>query len=181
VVPSPTSSPSPSFCSVGPGCRHRLPSPACSSPSLPRGPASLDTKLLPPHARSLSLSRCAVGPPVSSAFPAPAVDQHACTRARLSGSSATSLAHAPQLLLKHHPRPHSLPRPISHNLALSRALPSSLNLAGNPRPPCRSSSSPEATPSDPELHPKVRHLFPCSISQLCFVAGQFRLSAAPAR
>jgi hypothetical protein len=52
----------------------------------------------------------------------------------------TSLAHAPQLLFEPHPR--RLP-----TLALSRSLPMTLVLIGDPRPSCRPSSPPEATPS----------------------------------
>jgi hypothetical protein len=68
-----------------------------------------------------------------------------------------------QLLFEHCPRPHSLPRPISHNLALSHALPTPLDLAGDPRPLCQSSSPTEAAPGYPELRPEVRHPFPCSV------------------
>jgi hypothetical protein len=56
------------LCLVGPGCRHRLPSPARSSPSLPRRPASLDAELFP-RAPALSLSRCAMGPPCQLRLP----------------------------------------------------------------------------------------------------------------
>jgi hypothetical protein len=50
------------------------------------------------------------------------------------------------------------------SLSLSLALPSLLDLAGDPRPPCRSSSPPEASASDPELRPEVRHPSPRSVS-----------------
>jgi hypothetical protein len=111
---------------------------------------------LPPRARSLS--RCDVGPPCQLRLP------HARRGlARTPRSPATSPAHAPQLLSEQCPCPHSLPRPISHSLALSRALLTPLNLAGDPRPSCQSSSPPEATPGHPELRPEVRHLFPCSV------------------
>jgi hypothetical protein len=109
-----------------------------------------------------TLSRCPRAP--GFALPAPAMDQHARTCTRSSESSATSPAPRPQLLFEPRPRPHSLPHPISHSPALSRTLPMPLSLTGDPRPQCRSSSSPEATPSDPELRPEVRHLLPCSIS-----------------
>jgi hypothetical protein len=143
---------------VGTGCpRLRVPLPLCLVGLLRQTPNHY------PRAPALSLA-APWEPPISSAFPAPAVDQRARTRAHSPGSSATSPAHAPQLIFEHRPCKHSLLRPISHSLALSRALPLPLSLAGNPRPPCRSSSLPEATPSDPELRPKVRHLFRCSIS-----------------
>jgi hypothetical protein len=74
-----------------------------------------------------------------------------------------SLAHAPQLLFEHRPHSHSLPCPISRKLTLSRALPTLLDLAGDQRPPCQSSSLPEAAPGHPELRPEVRHPFPCSV------------------
>jgi hypothetical protein len=44
--------------------------------------------------------------------------------------------------------------------------PSLLGLARDPRPPCRSSSSLDTAPSDPELRPEVRHLSLCSISPI---------------
>jgi hypothetical protein len=69
------------------------------------------------------------------------VDQQ---HARTPRSPATSPTHAPQLFFEHRPHPHSLPCPISCRLALSRALPSLLDLAGDPRPPCRSPSPLEA-------------------------------------
>jgi hypothetical protein len=81
----------------------------------------------------------------------------------MTRSPTTSPAHAPQLLFEHRPRPHSLPHPILHILTLSRALPTPFNLARDPRPPCQSSSPPEAAPGHPELHPEVIHPFPCSV------------------
>jgi hypothetical protein len=59
--------------------------------------------------------------------------------------------------------PHSLPRLISHNISLSRALPSPPDAAEDPRSRSRPSSSPETASSLPELRPKVRHLCPCLI------------------
>ena len=115
--------------------------------------------------------------PVCSAFPTPVVDQHARTRARTPRSPATSPARAPQHLFEHRPRPHSFPRPISHSLALSRALPTLLDLAGDPRPPCQSSSPPEATPGHPELRSKVRHPFLCSVFPI--VLRCWPISASP--
>jgi hypothetical protein len=118
-------------------------------------------------------SRCAVGPSCQLCFPR--APPWTSTRARMPRSPSTLPAHTPQLLFQH--RPHSLLRPISHSLALSRALPSTLDLTGDPRPPCRSPSSSEATPSDPELCPEVRHLFPCSVFP--FVLCRRLISASP--
>jgi hypothetical protein len=123
--------------------------------SLPSG-AGLLAPVAFPHAPTLSLVAL-WDRPVSSAFPAPAVDQHARTRARTPRSRATSPAHAPQLLFEHRPCPHSLPHPISHSLAPSRALLALLGLAGDPRPSCHSSSPSEAALGHPELRPEVRH------------------------
>jgi hypothetical protein len=134
----------------------RAPHPLCLAGPIRQTPSRC------PRTPALSLATL-WDPSVSSAFPAPAVDQRARTRTRMPRSPATSPAHAPQLLFEHRPRPHSLPRPISHSLALSRALPTPLNLTGDPRPPCQSSSLPEATPGHPELRPKVRHPLPCSV------------------
>jgi hypothetical protein len=128
------------------------------------GPPRQRAEPFPTRARSPSLRR---GTPLSAPpSPRPTVDQHARPHARTPRSPATSLTHAPQLLFEHHPHLHSLPCPVSHSLALSRALPMPLDLAGDPRPPCLSPSSPEATPSDPELRPEVRHPFPCSVSPI---------------
>jgi hypothetical protein len=122
------------------------------------GPPRQCTESLPPHAGSLS--RCVVGPPCELCLPrARRGPASACT----PRSPATSLAHTPQLLFEHHPRPHSLSRPSSHSLALSRALPTLLDLASDPRPSCRSSSPPEAAPGYLELCLEVRHPFPCSV------------------
>jgi hypothetical protein len=134
-------------------------------PSLLCEPALPDVEPLP---RALALSLAVSwASPVSSAFPAPR-RRPARAHSRTSPeSSATSPAPRPQLFFEHRLRPHSLPRPISHNPALSRALPTPLSFAGDPRPPCRSSSSPEAMPSDPELRPKVRHLLPCLVFSIC--------------
>jgi hypothetical protein len=60
--------------------------------------------------------------------------------------------------------PALAPRLISHTLALSRALLTPPNVAGDPRPRRRPSSSPETAPGLTELRPEVRHLFPCPIS-----------------
>jgi hypothetical protein len=125
--------------------------------------------------------------PVSSALPVPAVDQRAHSRTSPE-SSATTPAHAPQLLFEPRPPPHSLPCLISRSPAPARALPTPSNLAGDPRPPPRSSSSTEATPSDPELRPDVGRppracftLFAPTFSQFGLAGMRPRLLAAPAR
>jgi hypothetical protein len=108
-----------------------------------------------------SLSRCAVGLPYQL-HPPRAHRGQARAHSRTSlESSAMTPAHVPNSLFAPRPRPHSLPRLISRSPAPTRALPTPSDLAGDPRPPPRSSSSPEATPSDPELHPEVRHPPPC--------------------
>jgi hypothetical protein len=107
-------------------------------------------------------SRCAVGPPCQLRIPRDP-PWTSSTHAEIPG---TSPAQAPQLPFEHLLHPHSLPCPISRRPALSRALPSLLDLVGDPRPPCRSPSPPEAAPSDPELRPEVRHRFPCSVSPI---------------
>jgi hypothetical protein len=48
----------------------------------------------------------------------------------------SACAHVPQLPFELRPHSHSLPHPILRKLALSRALPSLLDLTGDPRPPC---------------------------------------------
>jgi hypothetical protein len=119
-----------------------------------------------PHVPALSLSLrrgTLLSAPPSSC---PAMDQHARTHARSPGSPTTSPAHTHQLPFEHRPHPHSLPCPISHSLTLSRALPTPLGLAGDPRPSCRSPSLLDAAPSDPELRSEVRHPFPCPDSSI---------------
>jgi hypothetical protein len=86
-----------------------------------------------------------------------------------------SPAHAPQLPFEHRPHLHSLPCLTSRKLTLSRALLSSLALAGVPRPPCWLSSPSEAAPSHPELCPEVRNLFPCLFSLFAPHLSQFSL------
>jgi hypothetical protein len=139
-----------------------------SSPARPPSLSTLRTRsarrrVVAMRARPLSLSTSWASP-VSSALPTLAVDQHARTRARRRNSRPRRPPTRPNSLFEPCPRPHSLPRLISHSPALSRALPMPFDLDGDPGPPPRSSSLPEATPSDPEPHPKVRHLLPCSIS-----------------
>jgi hypothetical protein len=92
----------------------RAPRPLCLTGPIRHTPSRC------PRAPALSLA-ASWDPSVSFALPAPAVDQRARTRARMPRSLVTSLAHAPQLLFEHRPRPHSLPCPISHSLALSRS------------------------------------------------------------
>jgi hypothetical protein len=140
---------------VGPRFRRRVFCPRAPLLSLLWGPILPVVELSPPRARPLSL-RCRpplLAPP-SSCPP---------------WTSACALAHVTGIVGHDaHPRapapfraPHSLPHLISRSPAPARALPTPSDLAGDPRPPPRSSSSQEATPSDPELHPKVRHPPPC--------------------
>jgi hypothetical protein len=167
-----------SLCRVGPGCQCQFRLLARPSP-----PSASQARLVSApscyhRTPALSLSLVASWDrPASFAFPAPDVDQHAHTRARTPRSPATSPAHAPQLLFEHRPHPHSLSHPSSHNLAISRALHTSLNLAGDPRPLCRSSSPPEAALGHPELRPEVRHPFPCSVFPI--VLRCWPISASP--
>jgi hypothetical protein len=77
------------------------------------------------------------------------------TRARRRNSRPRRPPMRPSSLFEPRPCPHSLPRLISHSPALSRALPTPSDLAEDPRSPPRSTSSSEATPSDPELRPKT--------------------------
>jgi hypothetical protein len=146
--------------SVGAG----FPRPCAPFPLYLVGPPRQLAEPFPPRAHFLSL-RCRT-PPVSFAFPAPRrgpAHTHSRTHAEIAGHDARLRT---QLLFQHRPHPHSLPCPISHCLALSRTLPLLLGLVGDPRLLCRSSSSPEAMPSDLELCPEVRHPFPCPISSI---------------
>jgi hypothetical protein len=164
AVSSPTRSLSPSLCPVGPGCRRQFP--------LLTRPSSLSAlrarfarrRVVAPHTRSLSLA--ARGTPISSAFPAPRRGR-ACALADVAGILGHVGRPRPQPIFEHCSRPLSLPCPISHSPTLSRALPTPLSFARDPRPPCRSSSSSEAMPSNPELRPEVRHPFPCLVFPIC--------------
>jgi hypothetical protein len=148
----------------------------CPAPSsLPRSLPSGAKLLAPvPFARTLLFPLCLASPvrqspsrcpmpspslsapwafPVSSALPALAVDQRARTRALRRNSRPRRPPTRPSSLFEPgRARTHS--RLISHSPALSRALPTPPDLARNPRPPPRSTSSPEATPSDQELRPR---------------------------
>jgi hypothetical protein len=128
--------------------------------------------------RVLALSLAApLDPPINSAFPAP--------RRGLAHAPSRTLAMIPvhiarprpQLPFEHRPHPHSLPCPISHSLALARAPPSPLGLSRDPRPPCRSPSLLDIAPSDPDLHPEVRHRYPCSNSSI--MPCRWPISASP--
>ncbi|KAL5654374.1 hypothetical protein ACJX0J_033693, partial [Zea mays] len=81
------------------------------------------------------------------------------------GSSATSLCPRPSSF-EPRPCPHSLPHLISRSPAPARALLTPPDIVRDPCPPPRPSSSPDTAPSHPELHPKVRHLYPCSVSPI---------------
>jgi hypothetical protein len=145
--------------------------------------------LLRPRASLLSL--CPVGPvrqalshcparpsslsapwtvPVSSALPVLGVDQRVRTRARHRISQPRCPPTRPAPLLEPRQCPHSLPRLISHNNALSCALPLPPDVVGDPRPHSRPFSSPETAPSLPELHSEVRYLCPRLISLVLLFA-----------
>ena len=114
-----------------------------------------------PRASVLSLSLSLGRGPALSAPPSP---RPPWTSARALAHVAGNLGHVvlPHVpaLFEHRLHPHSLPHLISRSLALASALSTPSDLAGDSRPPPRSSSSPEATPSDPELRPEVRHPSP---------------------
>jgi hypothetical protein len=104
--------------------------------------------------------------------------------ARTPRTPTTSPAHAPQLPFEHCPHPISLSCLISRKLTLSRALPLPLALAGDPHPPYRPSSPPEAALSLHERRPKVRNSLPSSVSLNSTLPWLFcpcRRSVAPAR
>jgi hypothetical protein len=102
--------------------------------------------------------------PVSSAPSALAVDQRVRTCAHRLISRPRCLLTCPTPILEPRQCPAHTPRFISHTLALSRALPSPPDAAGDPRPRSRPSNSPDTTPSLPELRREVRHPSPCPIS-----------------
>jgi hypothetical protein len=156
-TPSPACPLSPSPFLVGPGCRCLFPRPRALLLSLLCKPALPVVEPLPPRDRPLSAPwACAV----SSTFPVPAVDQRARALAHVVGNLDHVVRPHVLALFEHYPHPHSLPRLISRSPTLASALPTSLDLAGDPRSPPQSSSSLEATTSDPELRPEVRHPSP---------------------
>jgi hypothetical protein len=119
--------------------------PRAPLPSLPRGPGSPVVEPLP---RALALSLSLRRGPSLSALPSPrSLWTSARTRARRRNSRPRRPPMRLSSLFEPRPRPHSFPRLISHSPALSRALPTSSDLAGDMRPPPRSTSSPEATPA----------------------------------
>jgi hypothetical protein len=173
-VPSPPDRRTPPVSSSFPS---RVPS---LSRSLPSGPTC--QRLFPSPVRSLSVSRArsasrrAVAPRVpfslsaswtclvSSTFVALAMDRHVRTRARrwVSRPRHPPMRSAP--FLEPCQCPTHTPRLISHTLALSRALLSPPDAAGDLRPCSRPSSSLETAPSLLELRPEVRHPSPCPFS-----------------
>jgi hypothetical protein len=162
---SPARSLSLALCPLRPTCRRQFLRPRSPLLSLPRGPCSLGAEPLP-RASLFSLS----APwtlPISSALPALAWTS-ACARHRISRPRCLPTCPAPFL----EPRQslHSLPRLISHSVTLSRALPSPLDAAGDPRPCSRPSSSSETAPSLVELRPEVRHLCQSLISLVSLCA-----------
>jgi hypothetical protein len=130
--------------------------------SLSRGPGSLVPSRCPRASPFLSLHR---GPalldPPSSRPPWTS----ACALAHITGFLGHDARPRAQLpFLEPHQCSAHTPLLISHTLALSRALPSPPDAAGDPRSRSRPSISPETEPSLPELRPEVRHPFPCPIS-----------------
>jgi hypothetical protein len=154
--------PSLARCPVGPTCRRQFPSPARSlSLSVSRARFA-SAEPLPPHVPySLSAPWACL---VSSAFFALAMDRRVRTRARRRVSRPRRPPTCPAPFLEPRQCPTHTLRLISHTLALSRALPSPPDAAGDPRPRPWPSSLLETAPSLPELRPEVRHPSPCPIS-----------------
>jgi hypothetical protein len=140
-----------------------LPLPGGAGPSVPVAFACARV-LSVPRARPVSAMshtlrapvpyRCAVGLPCQLRLPRepPWISTHTRQEPR-----PRRLPTRPSSLLST-ARTRSLSYLISRKLTLSLALPSPLALAGDPRPPCRPSSPPEAAPSHPELRLEVRNL-----------------------
>jgi hypothetical protein len=133
--------PSLALCSVGPTCRRQFPSPIRSlSLSISRARFA-SAEPLPPHVPfSLSAPWACL---VRYAFPAHAVDRRVRTRARRRISQPRTPPTPPTPFLETHQCPAPAPRLISHTLALSRALPSPPDAAGDPSLRSQPSSSPE--------------------------------------
>jgi hypothetical protein len=134
----------------------------CALPlSLSRGPRSPAAEPLPraPLSSLFAPWACLV----SSAFFALAVDWRVRTRARHRVSQPRRPPTRPAPFLEPRQCPTLTPRLISHTLALSHALPSPPDAAGDPSPCSRPSNSPETAPSLPKLRLKVRHSSPCPI------------------
>jgi hypothetical protein len=141
--------------------------------SSPARPSSLSAsracaarrRTVAPRARSFSLS-LRRGPPLST-LPSP---RPPWTSERALAHVAGILGHValptPQLLFEPRPCLHSLPRLISRSPAPTRALLTLPDLARDPRPPPRPSSSSKTASSHPELRPEVRHLCPCLVSPI---------------
>jgi hypothetical protein len=131
---------------VGLICRHKFPSPVRSlSLSISRARIAIRRAVAP---RTPFFSLCAVG--LTCQFcPLRARRRPARAHSRTSPDfSATMPAHAPSSLLRAPQVPRAHPSPHFTQLhPLSR----SSHAAGDPRPRSRPSSSPETTPSLPEL------------------------------
>jgi hypothetical protein len=167
-----------------------LPRPSCPSSPLPWA-RLISAPSRYPCAPALSLCVCVCRGAALSASPSP----------RPPWTSTRALAHArqdprphrppthPQLLFEHRPRPHSLPRPISHSLALSLAL--CPRCSTSPETHARLDNRPahrkprQATPRFPRGEAPVPKLgFPNCASLLAnfsFAGGWLWRSAAPAR
>jgi hypothetical protein len=154
------------LCLVGPTCQRQLLRPCASLFSL---------CLAGPFYQALSRCPCAPFFSLSAPWTLPVsstlvVDRHVRTRARRRNSRPRRSPTRPSSLLEPRQRPHSLPRLISHSFALSLALATPLDAAGDPRPLARPSSSTETAPSHPKLRAEVRHLCLCLISPISFCA-----------
>jgi hypothetical protein len=148
-------------CPVGPDYRRQFSSPRAPSLSVSRA-RSASRRAVAPHAPFSSL--CVVGLPVSSAPSALFVDRRVLTHARRRISRPRRPPTRPAPFLEPRQCPAHNPRLILLSFTLSRALPSSQDTAGDPRPCSRPSSSSETAPSLTELRPEVRHPSPCPIS-----------------
>jgi hypothetical protein len=157
-------------CPVGPTCRRQFPSPVRS--------LSLSVSLSLSISRARIASRRAVAPhvpfslsapsacPVSSAPSALAMDRRVRTQALRWISRPRRPPTRPAPFLEPHQCPAHTPRLISLSFTLSRTLLTLPAAAEDPCPRFRPSSSPETTPSLPELRPEVTHPSPCPISPI---------------
>jgi hypothetical protein len=132
--------------------------------SLSHGPRSPVAEPLPraPLSSLSALWAC----PVSFAPSTLAVDRRVRTHARRRISRPRRPPTCPAPFLEPRQCPAHTPRLISLSFTISRALPTPPAAAGNPRLRSRPSSSPETTPSLPELRPEVRHPSSCPISPI---------------
>jgi hypothetical protein len=142
--------------------------PVCFTRALPlslsRGPGSPVAEPLPRAPLSSLSTPWAF--PVSSAPSALVVDRRERTRARRRISQPRRPPTHPAPFLEPRQCPAHAPRLISHSFTLSRALPTLLATAGDPRPCSRPSRLPETALGLAKLCLEVRHLSPCPISSI---------------